>query len=86
MAQNQELTRLNRALLLENHVLELQAHSAGMCTPPDGEDPKTQLLFWADRLRSSEHGLRGGLSAAQATALGVLLRPKRPIDRNIPWE
>ena len=87
LAQNEELLRQNRALLLENRALaDARARAAATCTPPDGEDPKAQLLYWGERLRHGGNGLRGGLNSTQAAALGVLLRPARPLDRDNPWE
>ena len=87
LAQNRELLRQNRALLIENRALaEARARASGACMPPDGEDAKAQLFYWGERLRSSGDGLRGGLNSTQAAALGVLLRPTRPLDRDNPWK
>jgi len=87
LAQNEELARQNRALQLENRALvETRARAAGTCAAPDGEDAKAQLLYWAERVRNDGRGLRGGLSSTQAAALGVLLRPTRPLDPDNPWQ
>jgi hypothetical protein len=87
IAQNEELARQNRTLQLENRALvETRARAAGTCAAPDGEDAKAQLLYWAERVRNDGRGLRGGLSSTQAAALGVLLRPTRPLDPDNPWQ
>jgi hypothetical protein len=87
LAQNEDLLRQNRALQLENRALvETRARTAGTCAAPDGEDAKAQLLYWAERVRNDGRGLRGGLSSTQAAALGVLLRPTRPLDPDNPWQ
>jgi hypothetical protein len=86
LAQNEALARQNRVLLLENrNLVDAQARAAGTCARPDGEDAKAQLMYWAERVRNDGQGLRGGLSSTQSAALGVLLRPTRPLDPDNPW-
>lgn len=88
LARNAELLRSNRALQLENQSLNESSRerSLSSCTPPADEDPKVQLRYWAERMRSGDYGVHGRLNSAQAAALGVLLRPTRPIDRQNPWD
>ena len=89
VARNQELMARIRALSLENQELvqsQLFEHPAGACEPPPGEaDPKAQLRYWADRIRTGESGFRSRLTAEQNAALNVLLRRERELDAQIAW-
>jgi hypothetical protein len=53
--------------------------------PSDGADAKVHLRFWAERLRSSSHGFRGGLTPEQNSALNLLLKRERLLDPRNPW-
>jgi hypothetical protein len=91
LAQNEELAAHNRALLVENQALASQAAvpaAAGArcdAPPPDDADAKTQLRYWAERLRNGDNGFRGGLTPQQNAALNVLLRRERELDPQNPW-
>jgi hypothetical protein len=92
LARNQELAARNRSLSLENQALlhkqlfESPAASTAACqAPPDAEDPRVQLRYWAERLRQGDAGFRGGLTPEQNAALNVLLRRERPLDPRNPW-
>jgi hypothetical protein len=53
--------------------------------PSDGADAKVHLRFWAERLRSSSNGFRGGLTPEQNSALNLLLKRERLLDPRNPW-
>jgi hypothetical protein len=89
VARNQELVAHNQALALQNQALaQSQAAAArgeACAPPPAGVDPKEQLRYWGERLRSGDYGFRGGLSPEQMAALNVLMRRERPLDPRNPW-
>jgi len=80
------------ALLEQNqtlvHAAVAPTEGSSMCTvsgPDDGTDPKAHLRYWAERLRSSSTGFRGGLTREQSSALNVLLKHERWLDPKNPW-
>jgi hypothetical protein len=79
LEQNQELMRAAAASRAED------AASCAAELPSDAADPKEHLRFWAERLRSSSNGFRGGLTPEQNSALNVLLRRERLLDPLNPW-
>jgi hypothetical protein len=87
IARNEELVEHNRALALENQELaQSRAHARPeACELPDDVDAKTQLRFWAQRMRDGESGFRGRLSSEWNAALNVVLRGERPLDPRNPW-
>jgi hypothetical protein len=87
---NRELAERNRALSLQNHALAQgqlfdPPLPAACDAAPEGADPRAQLRYWAGQLRDAEGGFRRRLTSEQSAALGVLLRPKRPLDPSNPW-
>ncbi len=91
IARNQELMARIRSLSIENQELvqsQLFEHQAGVsaCEPPPGDaDPKAQLRYWADQLRTGDNGFRSRLTVEQNAALNVLLRRDRELDAQIAW-
>jgi hypothetical protein len=78
LAQNQQLLSATAA----------PGDASAMCTtagPEDGTDAKTHLRYWAERLRTSSSGFRGGLTPEQNSALNVLLKRERLLDPKNPW-
>lgn len=89
IAQNRELTARNRALtgenqaLAQNHLFESPRPAAACTAPPDAPDPRTQIRYWAQRMRAGD--FRARLTPEQNAAVQVLLRRERELDPHNPW-
>jgi hypothetical protein len=87
IAQNEELAERNRALDLENQQLARSRAPLrpAVCEPLDA-DPRSQLRYWAQRMRDGESSFRGGLPTEWRSALNLLLRRERELDPHNPWQ
>ena len=79
IAQNQSLVQ---------NVTATSAERSESTKVPCGadSDPRQQLRYWAERLRSRPSGTHGGLSLEESRALSVLLREERDLDLINPWQ
>ena len=91
IVHNRQLTARNRALAAENQNLaegrlfETPAAATACEPPPNDADPRTQIRYWAERLRDGDTAFHGRLTTEQSAAVQVLLRRERELDPRNPW-